>query len=124
MPTLVWGIVATGNIDNKFCTDLTHCKGHRIVAVTSRQQDKALAFAKRFDIPHAYDHYPSLLQRPDVDVVYIATPHSAHYQNVVQALEAGKHVVCEKPITLTLQQAEHCVALAKQKRLFLMEAVF
>jgi dihydrodiol dehydrogenase / D-xylose 1-dehydrogenase (NADP) len=72
----------------------------------------------------AYGTYEELMQDPDVDIIYVATPHSLHFKNVHDCLEAGKHVLCEKPFTVNGQQAEILIQLAKKKRLFLMEAVW
>ena len=122
--SLRWGILATGNIARHFCSDLNSSNGNVITAVVSRDIDKANAFAREFHIPNAYSNYQTMLEDTDVDVVYIATPHVFHYENTIAALNAGKHVVCEKPIAMTPKQVKECAALAKEKQLFLLEAVW
>lgn len=125
---LGWGILATGNIAQQFCDDLINVKGNRIAAVTSRKRATAQAFAQSFkqhdQIPNCYDNYDDMLKDDNVDVVYVATPHVYHFDQTIAALNAGKHVVCEKPIAMTPAQVEQCVTLAKQKQCFLLEAVW
>lgn len=126
MKTLGWGILATGGIARGFCADLRKCEDHKIVAVTSRSLSNAQAFAADFGTTEtqAYDNYAEMLSNPEVDVIYVATPHVFHFDNTMQALKAGKHVVCEKPIGMSVQEVEACVNLAVQKNLFLLEAVW
>ena len=122
--SLKWGVLATGGIAQGFCSDLVKCEGHEIVAVTSRRQDNADAFAQRFGIANAYSDYAEMLENPAIDVIYVATPHVFHYDNTMQALGAGKHVVCEKPIGMNVKQVQECMELAQEKGLFLLEAVW
>ncbi|KAL1955616.1 hypothetical protein VTO42DRAFT_8349 [Malbranchea cinnamomea] len=131
-----WGIMATGWIAEEFVHDLlidSSLRGagdisHTVVAVASSSSiTKAEEFITRYKIPSpcaAYGSYEELVKDPNVDVVYIATPHSHHFQNTMLALEAGKHVLCEKPFTVNVKQAEILVETAKRKKLFLMEAVW
>lgn len=93
-----------------------------MVAVASRTQEKADAFGETWGIPHRYASQQALIEDPAADVVYIATPHAYHYQNMLMCLEAGKHVLCEKPFTLNAGQAAECITLARRKNLFLKEA--
>lgn len=134
--TAKWGIMATGGIASSFCKDLlkdpslrnTQGVAHKIVAVaSSTSADRAGDFIKKIDGPSdakLYGNYTDLVNDPNVEIVYVATPHSHHFQNVMLALEAGKHVLCEKALTVTASQAKKLVETAKQKNLFLMEAVW
>ena len=101
---------------------------HKVVAVaSSSSQSKAVQFISEVGIPApcaAYGSYETLVADPNVDVIYVATPHSHHYQNVMLALEAGKHVLCEKAFTVNAAQARILCETARKKNLFLMEAVW
>lgn len=121
-----WGICATGTIARKFASTILEMEkeGQQLVSVGSRSAQNADAFAASYGIPRAYGSYEELLADPDTEAVYIATPNSLHYENTRAALEAGKHVLCEKPFTLTAAQAEELYALAQSKGLFLMEALW
>jgi predicted dehydrogenase len=118
-----WGILATGGIAERFTNDL-QLTGHAVTAVGSRAKASAEKFAERFKIPHAHDSYEALVADPDVDIVYVATPHPLHAANAQLALAAGKHVLIEKPFTLNAPEAEDIVALAKAKRLVALEAMW
>ncbi len=124
MKTQRWGILATGNIANDLASAIKDCEGAELLAVASRSQTKADEFAEKWSIPRAYGSYEELVNDPDVDVVYIATPHNFHYENMKLCLSAGKHVLCEKAFTINAQQAEECIQLAREKNLFLMEAMW
>jgi predicted dehydrogenase len=119
-----WGILATGNIAGAFAEDLTLVPGAELVAVGSRSLAAAQSFAQRHAIPRAYGSWAELAADPDVDVVYVATPHSAHHAAAKLLLESGKAVLCEKPFTLDLAQATELVELARERGLFLMEAMW
>ncbi|AVH59088.1 MULTISPECIES: Gfo/Idh/MocA family protein [Streptomyces] len=119
-----WGILATGGIAAAFTTDLVDLPDAEVVAVASRTEASAKAFAERFGIPKAYGDWASLAEDTDVDVVYVATPHAAHRAAAGMCLEAGRHVLCEKAFTLNTREAEELVALAKAHDRFLMEAMW
>jgi predicted dehydrogenase len=119
-----WGILATGGIAAAFTADLVDLPDAEVVAVASRTDASAKAFAERFGIPRAYGDWASLAEDADVDVVYVATPHSAHRAAAGMCLEAGRHVLCEKAFTLNAREAEELVALAKEHDRFLMEAMW
>ncbi|MFB6835945.1 Gfo/Idh/MocA family protein [Streptomyces sp. NPDC056361] len=119
-----WGILATGGIAERFTTDLLTLDGAEVVAVASRTEASARAFADRFGIPRAYGEWAGLFADEDVDVVYVATPHHAHRAAAGLALEAGKAVLCEKALTLNAREAAELVALARERGLFLMEAMW
>jgi predicted dehydrogenase len=122
--TLRWGVVATGGIATVVIGDLRRLSDVDLVAVSSRSLDRAQRFAAAHQIPRAYDSHLELLDDPDVDVVYVATPHAQHHAISKAALLAGKHVLCEKPLAMTVAQAEDLVTLARQRGLFLMEAMW
>jgi predicted dehydrogenase len=107
-----------------FAEDFSFVKGGKIAAVASRSQEKAEEFSKKYDVPKAYEGYENLVKDKDIDVVYITTPHSLHYDNMVMCLEHNKHVVCEKPITVNTEQLDDVVHKAKERDLFLMEAMW
>ncbi|MFF8834830.1 Gfo/Idh/MocA family protein [Streptomyces sp. NPDC015130] len=122
--TVRWGILATGGIAERFTTDLLTLDGAEVVAVASRTEASAKAFADRFGIPRAYGQWAGLFADEDVDVVYVATPHHAHREAAGLALEAGKAVLCEKALTLNAREAEELVTLSRDRGLFLMEAMW
>ncbi|MEU9289004.1 Gfo/Idh/MocA family oxidoreductase [Streptomyces sp. NPDC048275] len=119
-----WGILATGGIAAAFTADLVDMPDAEVVAVASRTDASAKAFAERFGIPKAYGDWASLAEDTDIDVVYVATPHSAHRAATGMCLQAGRHVLCEKAFTLNVREAEELVALAKEHDRFLMEAMW
>ncbi len=122
--TVRWGILATGGIAERFTTDLLTLDDAEVVAVASRSEAPAKAFAERFGIPRAYGEWAGLFADEDVDVVYVATPHHAHRTAAGLALEAGKAVLCEKALTLNAREAAELVGLARDRGLFLMEAMW
>jgi predicted dehydrogenase len=121
---LRWGIAATGSIAAAMCDALAALPDARITAVGSRTQQAADNFAARFEIPHAHGTYEALFNDPDVDVVYIASPHSHHRAMTIAALDAGKHVLCEKAFALNAAQAREMVEAARRNDRFLMEAMW
>ncbi|MET9088994.1 Gfo/Idh/MocA family oxidoreductase [Streptomyces sp. NPDC004237] len=119
-----WGILATGGIAAAFAADLVDLPDAEITAVASRSAESAEAFAERFGIGRAYGDWESLARDEEIDVVYVATPHSAHRAAAGLCLEAGRNVLCEKAFTLNGREAEELVALAKEHDRFLMEAMW
>ena len=121
-----WGILATGNIANKFAATIRQMEGEgeTLAAVGARRAESAAAFAAQYGIPHAHGSYEALAADPSVEAVYVATPNSLHAACVRLCLEHGKHVLCEKPFTLTAAGAEELYALAQARGLFLMEALW
>jgi predicted dehydrogenase len=119
-----WGILATGNVASSMAQALSQTPDAEIVAVASRSQETADRFGERWGIGRRYDSYHRLAEDTEVDVVYVATPHSQHHANVLACLHAGKHVLCEKPLTLNAGQAAECIDLARRRSLFLMEAMW
>ncbi|MFI7403841.1 Gfo/Idh/MocA family protein [Streptomyces sp. NPDC049541] len=120
-----WGVLATGGIAHAFAEDLRLIPDDaELVAVGSRSTDAARRFASRHGIARAHGSWQDLAVDPEVDVVYVATPHSAHRAAAALCLEAGKAVLCEKPLTLNLAQAQDLVTLARKRNVFLMEAMW
>jgi predicted dehydrogenase len=122
-PGARWGILGTGGIARQFTQDLL-LAGHAVTAVGSRTRENAEWFAARFGLPAAHASYESLVADPRVDIVYVATPHPFHHPNAMLALEAGKHVLVEKPFTLNAAQARHLVTVAAGQRLLALEAMW
>lgn len=122
--TVRWGILATGSIAAKFATDLALVPGNELVAVGSRRPEAAAAFAERFGAARAHGSYEDLVADPDVDVIYVATPHGRHLDDVRLCFAAGKHVLCEKAMTLTADDSATLVAEARQHGLFFAEAMW
>ncbi|MFF7947357.1 Gfo/Idh/MocA family protein [Streptomyces griseorubiginosus] len=119
-----WGILATGGIAAAFTADLVDLPDAEVVAVASRSEASAKAFAERFGIERAYGEWGALAEDADIDVVYVATPHSAHRAAAGLCLSAGRNVLCEKAFTLNVREAEELVGLAKDGGHFLMEAMW
>jgi predicted dehydrogenase len=118
-----WGILSTGGIAAQFTTDLL-ATGHVVAAVGSRSAASAAEFAESFGIGRAHGSYAELVSDPQVDAIYVATPHPFHAENARLALEHGKHVLVEKPFTLNAAEAEGLVALATERGLVLLEAMW
>jgi len=119
-----FGILATGKIARGFVAALDLVPDAEAVAVGARRLESAQEFAGTFGIGTAHAGYADLVADPDVDVVYVASPHALHHEHVMLALEAGKPVLCEKAFTLTEQQAAELVTEARDRNLFLMEAMW
>jgi predicted dehydrogenase len=119
-----WGIIGTGGIASAFADDLRLLPDTSVVAVGSRRQETADEFGERFDVPHRYPSYEALVEDPDVDVVYVATPHPGHHPAALMAIEAGKAVLVEKPFTLNAREARELVSAARERGVFLMEAMW
>ena len=119
-----WGILGTGKIARALATALQDVPDAVLAGVASRSRDKAEAFASEFGAAAAYGAYEDLVAAADIDLVYVATPHPQHAANALLALNAGKGVLCEKPFTMNRREAEHVVALARTRQLFLMEAMW
>jgi predicted dehydrogenase len=119
-----WGILGPGNIATKFAEGLQSADDAELIAVGSRSADRADAFADRFGAPKRHASYDALVEDPDVDAIYVATPHPYHKQNSIACLEAGKAVLCEKPFTINRAEAEAVVNVARREGVFLMEAMW
>lgn len=124
MKTVRWGILGTGGIARKFAEALSLLPDAKLVSVGSRTQAAADDFARTWKIPHAHGSYREAANDPETDVIYVATIHPLHYENCLDCLKAGKAILCEKPFTINAAQAAEVVALARQKKIFLMEAMW
>lgn len=129
MEKLRFGIMGAGGIANKFAHAVRLVKAEdgfdvTVEAVSSKSMERAQSFAERNGIPSACGDYAEMLARDDIDAVYIATTHNFHAENLRQAIEAGKHILCEKPMVLTEADAREIFALAEEKGVFLMEAMW
>ncbi|PIF33348.1 putative dehydrogenase [Flavobacterium sp. 9] len=120
--TIKWGIIGLGNIANQFASDLLLLEDAEIFAVASRNKDKAIEFANKYNCPKAYDSYDALFKDDQVDIIYIATPHDSHAELSIKALENGKHVLCEKPMSLSYKDAIRMIEASKKHNKFFMEA--
>lgn len=119
-----WGILGTGRIAKTLATALKIVPNSELYAVGSRTETKAREFATEFNIPNAYGSYEELVSNPDIDVIYIATPHHLHLQNTLLALNHNKHVLCEKPLGVNQNEVKTLIEKANEKNLFLMEALW
>lgn len=119
-----WGIVGCGNIANKFASDLALVEDAELQAVASRDLEKAQEFGERHNSNRSYGRYDELFSDPDIDIVYIATPHNFHCELSIKAMENGKHVLCEKPLAINRKEAEKMITTAKAKNLFFMEGLW
>lgn len=119
-----WGLVSAASIANTFASDVALVGEAEIAAVAARSLDSARAFAGRHDIPRAYGGYAELFADPDVDAVYVATPHALHLEHARAALDAGKAVLCEKPLTVSAAECEALIAAASAADAYLMEAMW
>ena len=121
---LRWGIAATGDIARGMTTALQTLPDAEVVAVGSRKQSSAEAFAAEMGIGRAHGSYGALFADPEVDIVYVATPHNHHHDMTIAALDAGKHVLCEKAFALNASEAAEMIAAAERNQRFLMEAMW
>lgn len=119
-----WGILGTGNIAHLFASDLALLPDAELVAVGSRAQARADAFGNRFDVPRRYDAYEDLVADSELDLIYVATPHTYHAEHAAMALEAGTPVLCEKPLAVNVNEAANLIETARRRDLFLMEAMW
>lgn len=122
--TIRWGILGPGSIAQRFATDLQQVSDAKLVAVGSRDGAKAAEFAAKYAAPRAYGSYGELLRDDEVDIIYVATPHTYHREHTLLCLDAGKAVLCEKPLAINAAQATEMVARAQRQGLFLMEAMW
>jgi predicted dehydrogenase len=119
---LSWGIIGAGHIAGVFARGIAHSRTGKLVAVGSRSQDKADTFGEEFDVPKRHGSYEELLADPDIEAVYVATPHPMHAAWSIKAAEAGKHILCEKPLAMNHAEAAAMVEAARRNNVFLMEA--
>jgi predicted dehydrogenase len=116
--------LACGKIAKKFAADLQHVEGAVLMAVASRDIERAKAFATEFSVPKYFGTYEELVSSDEVDVIYVASPHSHHHEHTLLCLNHGKAVLCEKAFAINSRQAREMVDLARSKKIFLMEALW
>lgn len=119
-----WGIIGTGGIARAFADAINEMPDATLLGVGSRSQASADKFGDQYHIPRRYPTYDALAADPDIEVIYIATPHTLHYENTLLCLDAGKHVLCEKPMALNRDQVQAMIAAAQHNQRFLMEAMW
>lgn len=119
-----WAIMGTGTIANNFAKGLSVLPEAELYAVASRSKDKAEEFGNTYGASKMYGSYEELVQDKDVDVVYIATPNTAHKDNAILCINNGKAVLCEKPFTINAKEAEEVIKLAREKKIFIMEGMW
>jgi predicted dehydrogenase len=119
-----WGILGTGWIANEFAQGLSQLSDAELVAAGSRTFESAQLFGEQYRVPHRHASYQALARDADVDVIYVATPNPLHREHSLLCLESGKPVLCEKPFALNTREAEGVIQVAREKKLFLMEAMW
>lgn len=119
-----WGIIGCGKIAHKFAEDLITVPNATLYAVASRDLKKAKDFGKTYDVYCCYGSYKELATNPEVDIIYIATPHVFHFENSLMCLTNKKAVLCEKPFAINIKQVEEMITAAKNNNTFLMEALW
>ena len=119
-----WGILGAGRIAEKFCTAIEVVEGSEVYAVASRDLSRAKEYAEKFNAKKYYNSYDDLVKDENVDIVYIATPHAFHLEQVMLCFNNGKAVLCEKPMSLSAEQSAAMIAAATEKKLFLMEGMW
>jgi predicted dehydrogenase len=119
-----WGIISTGNIAKQFARGLAALPDAKLVAVGSRSKESADAFGDTFGVERRYTSYEALAADKDIDAVYVGTPHPFHKENSLLCLAAGKAVLCEKPFAINAHEAQEVISFARERRVFLMEAMW
>lgn len=124
MDKIGWGVLGPGRIARRFLNDLPRCEGARLVAVASRSAKKAKEFAQEYQFEKSYGSYEELACDPEVDIVYVATPHPFHLEHALLCMNAGKAVLCEKPVTVNAAEAREVTDCARRNNVFFMEAMW
>src|SRR4030043_1995687 len=119
---LRWGLLGTPRINRAFIEPIQSSKNSKLIAVASRSHEKAAEFAKTWGIPRFHSSYESLLSDPEIDVIYISLPNSLHAEWSIKALQMGKHVLCEKPLTTSLHDADAGIDVAQKTGKVITEA--
>jgi len=119
-----WGVFGAGRIARKFANDLSFAEDATLVAVGARSQQNADAFAAEFNIPHSHGSYDALVNDAEVDIIYVATTHNFHHEHTLLCLNHDKAVLCEKPFAMNARQVHEMINLAREKKIFLMEALW
>lgn len=121
---LRWGIMGAGRISRQWVLVLKACKGATVTAIAARDENRAIEFARKYGIPSAYGSYAEMVASPDVDIIYIGTITPLHKEHTLLALNAGKHVLCEKPLAENLSDAQQMYANAEERNLMLQDALW
>lgn len=124
MREINWGVIGCGGIARKFATSLAALNQGKLLGGASGSKERAEAFAREFALETAYEDYHALVSDPAIDIVYVATTHNFHFENVKLCLEHGKHVLCEKPMTVNAAETKALIELAEKNNLFLMEGLW
>src|SRR5664279_2561402 len=124
MDPIRWGILGCGRIARKFAADLALVQDARLMALGARRVEDARAFAKDFPAPHIHGSYDELVTNPEVDVIYVASPHALHHEHTLLCLNHDKAVLCEKAFALNLRQEKEMVEVSRSRKVFLMEALW
>lgn len=124
MTTIRWGVVGAGRIAHTFSKDIRWVKEASLSAIAARDVERAKTFAAQYGVEKAYGSYDELFNDPDIDAIYIATPHTHHLQQAEAAMRAGKAVLCEKPITVSAHECEQLMAVNAETNSYLMEAMW
>lgn len=119
-----WGIIGLGSIANKFATDLLTIEDAELYAVASRSEEKVTKFSEKYNAKIAYNSYEDLAKDSNIDAVYIATPHSFHKAHSILCMQHKKAVLCEKPFAMDVNEVEEMIAVAKENKVLLMEALW
>ena len=119
---LNWGILGLGKIANKFVIDLAMVEDCHLSAVASRSEDRAMQFGEQYNADQFYASYEQLFSDEEVDIIYIATPHNSHFKYAMEAMNHGKHVLCEKPLAVNRKEVNQLILASKTNNVFLMEA--
>ncbi len=119
-----WGILGAGRIAAKFCDALCFVEGSEVYAVASRNIENAKEYATKYNATKFYNNYDDLIKDENIDIIYIATPHPFHYEQTMRCLQNNKAVLCEKPMSLSGKQTSEMIAMAQEKKLFLMEGMW
>lgn len=124
MSQVRWGIIGAGRIAKTFAQDITHCDNAKLVGIASRAEATAKQFAIDYNVDYAYGCYQSLYSDPNIDAIYIATPHNLHLEQSLAALGHDKAVLCEKPLTTSPEEAQNAIAAAKASNNYLIEGMW
>ncbi len=122
--TTRFGIIAPGNIAEKFADAIKHTPGAELYGVASRSSERARSFAKRHNAKKVFSNYEELIQEPDIDIIYIASPHHLHAAQSLMCLNGRKAVICEKPMTVNIKEAREVIDTARANQVFYTEAVW
>ncbi len=124
MKTINWGIIGPGKIADKFASDLGSVPNSKLYAIASSSIERAKNFAERYHVEHYFDNYEAMLNLTNLDVVYVATPHTFHAEHSILCLKKGIPVLCEKPFAMNLREVQNMIETARIHNVFLMEAMW